>query len=170
METEKEINTRIMAITMQIQEKHAELSKFLDEMPVTIPNENHPRINIEILKDYYESLKNILDHSATILPSHPRPDSNRALDAGFLNFDLRSAIERIKQEEVWIAGKHNAITLMKSESMRIVLIAMHEGNEMKEHQAQGPISVHIIEGKIKFTTENKSVILQKDQLLTLHEN
>ena len=60
MKTEKELNTRIIALTMQIQEKHPELLKFLDEMPVTVPNEVNPEINIKILSDYCESLDNIL--------------------------------------------------------------------------------------------------------------
>jgi hypothetical protein len=60
METEKEINAKILAITMQIQTKHPELSKLLEEMPVTIPNENNPEINRKVLSDYYESLKSIL--------------------------------------------------------------------------------------------------------------
>ncbi len=60
METEKEINDKILAITMQIQTKHPELSELLGEMPVTIPNENNPEINRKVLTDYYDSLKNIL--------------------------------------------------------------------------------------------------------------
>jgi len=60
METEKEINAKILAITMQIQTKHPELSKLLEEMPVTIPNESNPEINRKVLSDYYESLKSIL--------------------------------------------------------------------------------------------------------------
>jgi quercetin dioxygenase-like cupin family protein len=102
--------------------------------------------------------------------SRPRPDSNRPLDAPMLNFDLTSLIERIKQEDDWNTGKHNAITLMKTARMRIVLIAMHAGNEIKMHQSEGPISVHIIEGLLHFITEEESVILKKGQLLTLHEN
>ncbi|MEP6712978.1 MAG: cupin domain-containing protein [Ferruginibacter sp.] len=174
METEHELNDKIMSITMQIQEKYPELLKYLNEMPVTIPDENKPEINTSVLKNYYESLKNILkdyvaEHAGT-LPSHPRPDPGRLLEAPMLNFDLPAAIERIKKEEEWISGKHNAITLMKSASMRIVVIAMHQGNEMKMHQSDGPITVHIIEGKLNFITENESVILQKGQLVTLQEN
>ena len=60
METEKELNAKILAKTMEIQEKHPELSKFLNEMPVSIPNENNPETNIKILKDYYDSLNLIL--------------------------------------------------------------------------------------------------------------
>ncbi|NEW84496.1 MAG: hypothetical protein GZ094_19315 [Mariniphaga sp.] len=60
MQTEKELNAKIMAITTQIKEKHPELSKQLDEMPITIPDESNPEINIKILKEYLDSLNNIL--------------------------------------------------------------------------------------------------------------
>jgi hypothetical protein len=63
METEHELNQKIISVTMLIQELHPELSKYLNEMPVTIPNEEHPHINIEILKEYYDSLLQILKDS-----------------------------------------------------------------------------------------------------------
>jgi hypothetical protein len=56
MKTEKELNDDILKITMLIQEKYPELSKYIAEMPVTIPNEATPEITIKILKEYYESL------------------------------------------------------------------------------------------------------------------
>jgi len=64
MKTEEEINAKILAITIQIQTKHPELSKLLEEMPVTIPNESNPEINMKVLTEYYESLKNILQKYA----------------------------------------------------------------------------------------------------------
>ena len=102
--------------------------------------------------------------------SRPRPDADRPLDAEMLKFDLNSVTARIKKEDDWQKDDHNAITLMKSEKMRIVLIAMHAGSEIKMHKSEGPISVHILEGKLKFKTEKESVILSKGELLTLHEN
>ena len=60
METESEWNEKIMAMTMKIQRENPELSKFLGEMPVTIPNENNPEVNAAVLKDYYESLRDLL--------------------------------------------------------------------------------------------------------------
>ena len=45
---------------MLIQENYPELSKYLNEMPVTIPDESTPEINGMILKQYYESLTDLL--------------------------------------------------------------------------------------------------------------
>jgi len=60
METEKELNAKILAKTLEIREKHPELSEFLNEMPITIPDETNPEISRKILNDYYNSLCNIL--------------------------------------------------------------------------------------------------------------
>jgi hypothetical protein len=60
MKTEKELNTLIIRATMQILEKYPELSELLNEMPVTIPKENHPEITVRILEEYLQSLESIL--------------------------------------------------------------------------------------------------------------
>ena len=56
-EKEKKLNSKILAITMLIRDKYPELYGFLGEMPVTIPDDNHPDINMEALKDYLDSLE-----------------------------------------------------------------------------------------------------------------
>ncbi len=60
MTTEIILIEKIMSITSLIKEKHSELMPFIDEMPVTIPNENNPQLNLKALKDYYDSLCVIL--------------------------------------------------------------------------------------------------------------
>ena len=60
MKTEAQLNNDILKITMNIRENYPELSKFLSEMQVTIPDENSPKINIDILQDYFNSLKSIV--------------------------------------------------------------------------------------------------------------
>jgi hypothetical protein len=56
METEEELNAKIIKITMVIHDNYPELSKYLNEMPVTIPIDNHPEVNIKNLQKYYDSL------------------------------------------------------------------------------------------------------------------
>ena len=60
METEKELNVKIIAIILRIQQEYPELCKYLNEMPITIPAVENPIINVEILKNYYESLLKLL--------------------------------------------------------------------------------------------------------------
>ncbi|WP_269241833.1 hypothetical protein [Flavobacterium limnophilum] len=57
MKTEKELDIAILQITMKIKEHYPELSKYILEMPVTIPNAEKPKMNRELLQDYYNSLE-----------------------------------------------------------------------------------------------------------------
>jgi len=59
-EIEKDLKSKILEITLTINEHYPELSKFIEEMPVTIPNEEDPDINLNVLKTYYESLSLML--------------------------------------------------------------------------------------------------------------
>jgi hypothetical protein len=56
METEEEINAKIMKVTMVIQENYPELSKYLNEMPITVPIDSNPEINVKNLQKYYDTL------------------------------------------------------------------------------------------------------------------
>lgn len=60
MHTEKELNEDILKMTITINEQFPELSKYIEEMPITIPNTANPEINMAVLTDYYDSLVSLL--------------------------------------------------------------------------------------------------------------
>ncbi len=47
---------------MTIQEKYSELSEYLGELPVTIPDTESPEINMENLRVYFDSLTSLLEN------------------------------------------------------------------------------------------------------------
>lgn len=59
--SEKELNANILKITLTIKDKYPELSKYIEEMPVTIPDEKNPVVNLKNLKGYYDSLNSVLN-------------------------------------------------------------------------------------------------------------
>lgn len=91
------------------------------------------------------------------------------LDAPLVSINIPAFIEQLKQESTWKESDRNTITVFKTDGMRIVLIGLHEGAEMVKHTANGIISVQVLEGQLKFTTDVKSVELSKGQMLALHE-
>ena len=104
-------------------------------------------------------------NEATVL----RPLGNRTIDASLVTIDLFSSIEQIKKEKKWKKTDRNAITVFKTNGLRIVIIALRKGAEMVKHVANGLISVQVLEGKIQFITDEHSVKLGKGQMLALHE-
>lgn len=59
MDTKHYWTEQIAQLTEKIRQDHPELIRFIDEMPITIPDEINPRITVSALKDFYETLLNI---------------------------------------------------------------------------------------------------------------
>lgn len=59
------------------------------------------------------------------------------------------------------------MTLVRSPKLQVVLVALHEGTVMPSHHAEGPITVQVLEGQIKFTAAGQIVTLGKSQMLSL---
>ncbi len=98
-----------------------------------------------------------------------RPEGVRIMDAPLVTIDIFSFIKQIKKEKKWKETDRNAITVFKTDGLRIVLIALHKGAEMVKHSAEGMISIQVLEGKMQFKTDLRSMKLGKGQMLALHE-
>jgi quercetin dioxygenase-like cupin family protein len=98
-----------------------------------------------------------------------RPRGERAIDASLVSIDLPLFMKQVKAEPAFESGHRNAITVFKSNGLRIVLIALHEGASIAKHSTEGIISVQVLEGDIEFSTEEQCVRLAQGQMITLHE-
>ena len=102
--------------------------------------------------------------------TNQRPDGDRILNADLVQMDLNKFILQIKEEPSWVDSDRNSMTIFKSDSLRIVLLGLHKDAELKTHQANGVISVLVLEGRMNFTTQQKTVTLEKGQMIALQEN
>ena len=64
MKTEKELNGDILEMTMNIENKYPELSKYLEEMPFEVSDTVSSEVNTKNLKDYYDSLDALIKNYA----------------------------------------------------------------------------------------------------------
>jgi quercetin dioxygenase-like cupin family protein len=81
-------------------------------------------------------------------------------------FDLVKEMMHSEQKRPWPTG-HFARTLFKKLDFRMVLISMDKGSILKEHHADGTISVQVLKGSIRFTAQGDDHGLQVNGLLTL---
>ena len=102
--------------------------------------------------------------------TNQRPQGERIMDAAMVTIDLRSFTKQIREEKAWKESDRNAITVFKTDGMRIVLIALHKDAEMIKHTIDGMISIQVIEGQIFVTTEKQSAELGPGEILALHQN
>ncbi len=61
MKTETDWDKDILRVTLEIQQKYPELVKYINEIPVKLTEKDSKEINIKNLKEYYNSLVNVID-------------------------------------------------------------------------------------------------------------
>ena len=86
--------------------------------------------------------------------------------ADIAQFDLTREIADSQKRKPWPMG-HFAKTLFKKSDFRMVLISMESGSMLKEHHADGTISVHALQGTVRFTTQGNTYELRANNVLTL---
>jgi len=95
-------------------------------------------------------------------------------ESRFMNYPLNTfeipvLIKGMKQSSSWENGELNSIILLRSPGRKIVLTALHEGTEIVSFQTGDPVTIQVVEGKLKFQNQEESVTLLKNQLLTITE-
>ena len=90
---------------------------------------------------------------------------NRPLTAPNLTFDLASQLAELRREEAYHRSGRAGRTLAKSGRMRVTLVAMTRGNVIGTHQADSPLTLHVLEGHIRFRAGGEDHELQAGQLL-----
>jgi len=98
-----------------------------------------------------------------------RPDGERILDAPLVHINIKEFTKQLLEEEAWKKRDRNAMTVYKTDGMRIVLIALHEDAVMARHKAEGIISVQVLKGKMNFITDERTVELEEGMMVTLHK-
>ena len=61
LQMELTLLNKISELTRDIETNYPELYQFLDENPITIPNMSAPKIDLDVLENYYNSLKDLLE-------------------------------------------------------------------------------------------------------------
>ena len=108
------------------------------------------------------------DKSNDPTPQRPEPEAGRPLEAPLLVFDLPALLAQVRQEPAYRTSDRNALTVFRTDGMRIVLLALHADAELKTHTVPGIISVQVLEGRLTFRTAEQATELAQGQLLTLH--
>lgn len=97
-----------------------------------------------------------------------RPDGERIIDAPTVLVDLPAFMAQIKSEDAWHKNDRNSITVYKTDDMRIVLGAMHEGAEMTPHKAEGVMCIQVLDGVMEINTNDLASVVEKGQMIAIH--
>lgn len=86
--------------------------------------------------------------------------------SGVSSLDLANELADSREHKPWKSGLYSKL-LLKADDLRLVLIAMETGAKIKEHHADGSISIHVVEGTLNIHVQGQAQELHAGQILTL---
>ncbi|HSL71089.1 MAG TPA: cupin domain-containing protein [Longimicrobiales bacterium] len=95
------------------------------------------------------------------------PSIERPLSGDVLVIDLAEERARTANPEMLARSGRSARTLIKTGPLRLTLISLAAGGEIAEHEADGPITVQPLEGRIRFSVPGAVHELGPGELLSL---
>lgn len=99
-----------------------------------------------------------------------QPLGDKALETPLHKINLNSFLKQIKKDKSWKDNDRNALTVLKTSSIRMVLYGIKKGAEMIKQKKDGRITVQVLEGKVVFNSGGESVKLGTGQMLVLDES
>jgi len=85
-----------------------------------------------------------------------------------LQIDLERELQQLRQEDSWQRETgRSSKTLAKYPDLRIVLILMKGGTRMRQHRAEGRVSIQLLEGQICIHLADRKVNMSAGHLLVL---
>jgi quercetin dioxygenase-like cupin family protein len=103
----------------------------------------------------------------TLTGAASMPSIDRALSGQPLQFHLQAERERITGSERQEAHGRSGRTLVKDGPLRVNMVSLGPGESLAEHHAPGPITVQVLDGRIRFTAGGSDHELLAGELLAL---
>jgi len=97
-----------------------------------------------------------------------RPEGDRVIDAPYVFIDIPAFVGQLKDEKAWDKNDRNGITVFKSDNMTIVITALQKKAELSNIMVDGFLSVHILKGKVRFTTPDGDIDANKNKMIAFH--
>lgn len=90
---------------------------------------------------------------------------DRPLAGSVLLFALDEERERAADRTILERSGRNARTLLKEGPLRVTLVVLAPAGEIQEHEAAGPITVQVLEGRVRFRVGAETYDLRPGSLL-----
>lgn len=87
-------------------------------------------------------------------------------DKVYGTFDLKAVMNEFPPDP-GSASLRRAEILVKTDTLRVVLITMLRGGKLNEHTAPGPITIQVLEGQMNVSVEDASQVLAAGEMVAI---
>jgi quercetin dioxygenase-like cupin family protein len=94
-----------------------------------------------------------------------RPSQQMA--APVLTFRLTKEVEQLHGEGAWRSSDRNTKALVHHSHLRVLLTTLKAGARINEHQADGPITIHTLNGKLRLHVGTETHDIAAGEILIL---
>jgi quercetin dioxygenase-like cupin family protein len=95
----------------------------------------------------------------------PHPEERLASPVEFIDLKARAALLRAEAHPP-VSG-HRQIAVFRNGAVTLVMFAMEPGGLLKEHRADGVVTIHALAGRIEVIASGETHLLLPGQLLAL---
>ena len=78
------------------------------------------------------------------------PRADRELAGPAVTFIIRDEMDMLTREPEWLSGDRNAVTVVKTPNLGVVLTAVKKGAKLCGHEVDGPITIQVLSGAVRF--------------------
>ena len=78
------------------------------------------------------------------------PRADRELAGPAVTFKINDEIDMLTREPEWLSGDRNAVTVVKTPNLGVVLTAVKKGAKLCGHEVDGPITIQVLSGAVRF--------------------
>jgi quercetin dioxygenase-like cupin family protein len=89
----------------------------------------------------------------------------RTLNEPMMIFDLEPQVRELRADESYRRTGRLGRTLARSGRLRLVLVALNSGIEVGTHQADSPMTLQLVAGRLGFTFNGEAHELRQGQVL-----
>src|SRR5687768_5284587 len=100
-------------------------------------------------------------------PDRLRPHPEERFDPPQHAFDLAKAAEELRAEPLPGERKHRQKTLYRHGPVTVALFLFEPGAGMPPHEAEGVVTVHVLEGRLRMSAEGAAHDLAAGQMLIM---
>lgn len=95
------------------------------------------------------------------------PTIERTLAGESLHFHLPDELKAAENADIMARSGRTARTLVKDAMLRVTVHLLAPGGTIAQHHADGPITVHVLQGSITFSAGERDYELRAGDLLAL---
>jgi quercetin dioxygenase-like cupin family protein len=100
------------------------------------------------------------DHNRQAL----RPDTG-----GMITVSIAAEMARLKSTPEWESRDRHAVSLVKDDTLNILLMILKQGARLHEHRTKGPIALQVVSGSIRFSAGAERTI-SAGEIVSLDRN